>query len=1158
MALELKSPDGFAAAGRDGCAVLRWEPVSGADGYRLYFYAADEPDKLIKARYSQKCAKGILGFTNGKMYLAQVCAYVRENGVEILGECTEKRPFTPVSEKLRAQNTICLEPGESAQLCWEADNRVPAASFTSDNTSVAVVDSTGKVTAKAHGCANITITSEDRQRFVSCVEVGRTFFTAENRAVLMFGGDMMCTVSQQRSAAVHGYDFSDTFRQLREILSGADLSAAVLEAPCCDGASFESEQRRTADGAPNSNAPSTYISAAASAGLDGIITAANRSCTPHMFSDTVSEIKRSGMRNIGTCGDSPEIFDVRGIRVAIIACTMITNGGAEADETNSGGIYSRKYFTEQVARAREMGAEFVAAYMHWGVLNSSQVRGAQAEEAQFIADSGADMIFGSHSHMVQRFVNITAQDGRTVPCAYSLGNLVSAMSEMDGNRDGIILRAELCRTESGIAVRCSCIPVMTEDRSWGAEVVPVFPPHSDISRASLERTQEAVGNRLHCFAFRPRIFLSGSAQLDRIFTEGQGFRCSRAAMRLSQISLGCLGLSAELLEDGAGNKLRLDLTKDIGYAIRSAQPDYVAVDMYAAAYTSCFMLPAMPGEEPQFFTDTKAFRQSRFYHENRDRLARIKPPFGESVWKPLLKRYCERLLAEVPADRIILFRNKFSTHSAKDGELRVCHPRKSINRFMTAMEDYFISFVKPMIVDLSGSYFTAGDKADDHEQTYYADAYRAALELTSGKGRTCISIPDERLWFGRVMKYYANMTERSYFSWLLDMEQASDQIIAYTSAEFSAANSERILKLKRSGNCELTAVRDFFAGDSGAADIIRAADIIHALLGGHLDRSYDFFEPAFRGRFGIIRKMVRLLSMETGAAVNEESAELVFLLRGKPQLRRYVSSLNKMTLDIWGSSVSRESANCCREAHIGTYIFKQPQILAFDPPVDVVLPEETEAFNGSRWRRRNLQDALLRSGDADIKGSDSRWILVDFCDVISRMAEYRGELFEIDDFIRRTDFYRSIQGECRECWLFERREMKRCSESITRFGEMLKEKYGEHIILIKTEPKDKYIDLDHRLRQMETDNMFVIKKKFISLCEERFANTTGCCVIDISRSFYASDSFPLGGADIVHYEDEFYRQAGAYISELISGGGRRVFNTVDENYILLRDMRAQR
>lgn len=1160
MAQVLKAPEGFTVTGKDGCALLKWNAVSGAVGYRLFFYRSDEPDAVFKARYSQNCTKSILGFTNGREYLAQVCAYATENGKEILGERTEKLPFVPQSVKLKAQNTLCLEPGETAQLYWEEANRIPEAVFTSDDPAVAAVDDTGMVTAVARGSAEITIISETSQRFVTRVEVGRSLSCREGKAVLMFAGDIMCTANQQRAAAAHRFDFHDSFRQVKNILAGADLSIAVLEASCFDGAPFELEQRRSADGMPNSNAPSTFISAAAAAGLGALVTAANRSCSDSAFRATVTEIKRCGMRNIGTLGDNPVLVNIKGIRVALIACTMITNGAPQAaSNAEQNGVYSREYFLEMVNFARRKGAEFVAVYQHWGVLNSAQVRKTQTDEAQFMADAGADLIIGSHPHMVQRFSVIRAADGRKVPCAYSTGNFLSSMSEMDGNRDGIILRAELRKTETGVSARVSYIPCRTEDRYWGAEAVPLYSPYSEESGASLERIKAAVGKGISGFSFRTRVFLSGSVLLDRIFRFGGGFRCSRAAMRLSQISLGCAeSIPPENIEAAAGNKLRLDLGKDIAAAIRAAAPDYVAVDFYAAVYTGCFRLEGEIGEEPCFFTNTKAFRESEFYRENRDRLTKVDPPFGEAVWKPLVKRYAERLLEVMPPERIILYRNQFGTHSAKEHELRIAQPKKNRNRSLRAMEDYFISIVEPLTVDLAGHYFTTGEESADYEDAYYADAYRASVELTNGEGRTGVFLPDEELWFGRVMKYYDNMKQRSYFSWLLDMNNAADQIIAYTSKEFTAANRERILRLKRTGTAGLSSVRDFFDGDSGAEDIVRAADIIHSLLNGHIDRSYEFFEPAFRGHFSIVRKMVRLLAAETGAAVNEQSAELVFLLRGKPQMRRYISALNKMTVDIWGSSVSRESANCCREAHIGTYIYKQPPILAFEPPVKVELPENPEAFCGSRWRRRNLQDSLLRSGDADIVGSEARWIIVDLCDVISPMTEYNGALFQTDDFIRRTDFYKSIQSECRDCWLFEKRSMKYCYDAMTRFANMIKDKYGEHIILIKTEPKNRYIDLDYRLRNMDTDSLFQIKKKFISLCEERFANVTGCSVIDISRKFYASDSFPLGGADIVHYEDEFYRQAGAYISEIITGGSRRVFNRVDENYLLLRDMRINR
>ena len=1164
MAEVLKAPGGFTVTGKDGCASLKWNEVTGAEGYRIFFYKAEEPETVIKSRYSQKCGKGILGFMNGTEYLAEVCAYRTKDGKEVLGKRTEKLPFVPVSQKLKAQNTICLKPGESAQIVWELANSVPAATFSSDNAAVASVDDKGRVTAKSKGTAAVTVTAEG-QRFVTRVEVERSQQQSSPRAVLMFTGDLMCSVKHQRAAANYGYDIHDAFRRVRELLSGADLAAGVLETTCFDGAPYEHELLRLPGGSPNCNSPSTFVSAAASAGFDVLVTANNHNCDggAEGLRSTVDAIKRCGMKNVGTLGENPVFVGVKGFRIAIIACTMISNKtegclseGSGILCVNPAGTYSRDYFTELVNRAKAEGAEYIVAYQHWGCMNSSRVRKSQVQEAQFMADAGADIIIGSHPHMVQRFGWVKSSDGRRVPCAYSLGNFLTTMSEMDGNRDGVILRAELRRTESGIEAKVSCIPCMTADREWGAEILPVYPPFSGESSRSLERTRTVLGEGISVFDPRPKVFLSGSVLLNKIFKSGKGFRTDRTALLLSQISLGCTkkASAGEIAEE----RLRLDIEKDIASAVRKSSPDYIAVDFYAAASVACYKLEGEIGEDPCFFTGSKSFKKSAFYKENKEKFTKINPPFGEAVWKPLVRSYTEQLLTAMPGERIILFRHRFGNHMVKCGELRNYTPKASVNRLMRAMEDYFITLAKPLVVDLSEHYFVKEDTPVGFEEGYYQDAYRAAEKLTSGSGRTFISQPDENIWFGRVMKYYDSMTARAYQSWLLDMDCAADQMIAYTSAEFAARNSERLLRLKRAGNPELTHVREFFEGDPGAEALCQAADIIHALLNGHIDRSYDFFAPAFRGHYSIIRKMVRLLSAEIGASVNEDSAELVFLLRGKPQMKRYITALNRMTLDIWGSCVSRESANRSKDAYIGTYIFKQSPILAFEPSIEVEFPEGTEKFCGNKWRRRTLRDSFLRSGDADIKGSDSRWILLDFYDLISRMAEYHGALFEIDDFICRTDFYKEIQPECTECYLFEKRDMKYCFETMTRFAKIILEKYGEHIILIKTEPKDMFINLDYRLEPLEDDGMFEIKKKFISLCEERFASVTGCYVIDISKHFYSSDSFPLGGAHIVHYEDEFYRQTGEYINEILSGSSRRVFSTVDDNYLLLRNLRLNR
>lgn len=1167
MSEKPKVPQGFSVQGRDGSAFVKWDHASGIYGYKLFFYSADEPDKVIKAVYVRKSGRCISGFRNNHEYFAEICAYSMNNGREIMGQRSERKSFTPHVLRLKAQKTMVLGSGMKKQISWESAAGMPPMTFSSDNSNVASVDSTGMVTAKLSGSTRIRLTSvNDNQSFVTKVIVDRKCVPAENRAVLMFTGEIMCTAKQQKMAG-YGFDFSDSFRQLRNILSEADFSAGVLETVCCDDQPYEYEQSRTENGVPNCNSPSSFIAAVSDCGFDAVITSANnRTYGTAGLLCTTNRVKSCGMSNVGTAGDNPFITDIRGIRTAVIACTMVSNRTEQPVEDicceNPYGVYSREYFTGLVDKARRAGAEYIVVFMHWGAVNTSQVRKHQTEEAQFIADSGADIIIGSHPHMLQSFKRISTEDGRSVPCAYSMGNILSSMSEFESNRDGAVLRVELCRNADGINTRVSYIPFMTEERPWGFEAVPVMPVHSSESAAALERIQTAFGKKIKPFSSRPKFFLSGSKLLGRIFSCGNGFRTSRSAMLLSQLSLGSFSgkenmfaASPDFCGDNA--RLKLDLSKKLSEVIRESGADYCAVDFLSAASASCYKLPTEPGAAPVFFTDFGDFRQSSFFNENRQSLEKIKPPFGEAVWKPLIERYAGQLLEVFPAERIILFRYKFGNRAVKANELRNCQPPKSLNRFVREMEEYFISLVSPRVVDLSGNYFTDGSKGMEYEPDYYQDAYNAVVRLTDGSCRTCIRLPDEEIWFGRVMKYYRSMTARACYGWLLDMECAADLIIAYTSAEFAGRNKERLMRLRRSGNCQLSAVRNFFDGDKGAEEIVRAADIINALLNGHTDRSYDFFEPAFRGHYSIIRRLVRLLSAEIGVPVNEESAELAFLLRGKPQLKRYVASLNRMTLDIWGSCVSRESANRSCAAHIGTYIVNQPPVLAFEPPVGLTLPDNPEAFCGSRWRKRTLFDSLMHSGDADIKGSDAQWILLDFYGLINRMAEYKGGLFAIDDFILRTDFYKEIKPDCRECYIFEKRDMKFCFEMMTRFARLIAEKYSGHIILIKTEPKDSFIDLDNRLRRFEDDVMYEIKKKFIALCEERFASVTGCYVIDISKHFYSSDSYPFGGADIVHYEDEFYRQTGRYIDEIIGGTDKRVFSTVDENYLLLRNMRLR-
>lgn len=1164
MSQRLKAPENFYVTGKDGASLSKWDKVDGAVGYKLQFFFADDPDKCIKSRYAQGCQKTILGFENGREYLVRVCAFSYEGSTEVRGNYTEKLPFVPISVKLKAQGTVCLKIGETEQLICECNGESPSVKYISENPDIASVSPSGVVTAKASGVGYIKITANDGQTFRTKIAVERSLNSGSGKAVLMLAGDLMCAVNHQRAAEKYSYDFNDAFSSIKSTFDKADYVVGVLETSCYDPHPYEHEQLRLRKGSPNCNSPSTFISACANAGFNGLVTANNHNCDTGKagLEATVEEIKRYGMENFGTMGDNPVVVKVNGIKIGFIACCMISNGlegefgGDMLSVVNIIGKYDNDYFVELVNRAKAMGAEYVIAYQHWGRMNSLKTVKSQRETAQFMAESGADLIVGSHPHVVQRFTYIKTESGKRVPCAYSLGNFLTSMKELRENRDSAILRVALTRENGSIRARLSYIPCRSEDIDQGVATVTAFPPHSDQSRESFLRTKSTLGALINHFEYRPTVMFSGSAILDDIFKAGRGFRVDKTAMYLSQMSLGS-EKSFEPPED-CNEVLALEIGKDLAGYIKRTAPDYFAVDFYTAATVSCHRIDSVKTEEPCYFTNVKKFRRSEFFARHSYDTIRVRPPFGENIWKPLIKRYSEIVKAAMPHDRVILFRCNVSGKRFIGSELRTTPAPERRNKLMREMEDLFISIVNPIVIDLSSNFFAEVDSSIKFENEYYINAYNAVVEATAQKGRSYISVPDEELWFDRVLKYYDNMTARAYQSWLLDMDNAADKIISRTTKEFAARNRPRLLQLKRAGKSDLAALRDFFVNDSGAEEIIRAGEIIAVLERGNLSKSYDFFEPAFTGKYNILKTMVRLLSAEMGIAVNESSAETVFLLRGKPQFKRYTATMNKMTIDIWGSCVSRESINRCKDAFVGKYIFKQAPILTYDPPIDIEFPDGAEAFCGSYWRRRTMRGSFNRNGFETLDESEAHWIMLDFYDLICTMAEYKGGLFEIDDFIRRTDFYKNIKSDCRECYLFEKRDMKFCFEAISRFAREIHDRYEDRIILVKTEPKDSYITVDYRLKPFEDEELFDIKKKFISLCEERFSGVTGCYVIDISKHFYSSDTFPLGGAHIVHYEEEFYRQTAEYISEILRGSERKNYSTVDDNYLLLRSLKLNR
>ena len=146
-------------------------------------------------------------------------------------------------------------------------------------------------------------------------------------------------------------------------------------------------------------------------------------------------------RETGAC-----IQEVNGIKLGFVAYTHSTNTMETAcspDVKEYGVPYIQKAdFKGDIQRLKDAGADVIIALPHWGDEYIQQPDGNQIYYAGKLASAGADIILGSHSHMVQPMEYKVFTDangvGREVFAIFSMGNFISDMTKKYTD-SGIIL-----------------------------------------------------------------------------------------------------------------------------------------------------------------------------------------------------------------------------------------------------------------------------------------------------------------------------------------------------------------------------------------------------------------------------------------------------------------------------------------------------------------------------------------------------------------------------------------------------------------------------------------------------------------------------------------------------------------------------------------------
>lgn len=123
------------------------------------------------------------------------------------------------------------------------------------------------------------------------------------------------------------------------------------------------------------------------------------------------------------------IETVNGINVAYLGCTEQTNGLSLPDDTEVVLMLTsyENEIQQWIAAAKEK-ADVVIINVHWGVEYTHEPTEEQRRFAQKLASWGADVIVGTHPHVIQPVEFIDNADGSRTLVAYSLGNFISAQN----------------------------------------------------------------------------------------------------------------------------------------------------------------------------------------------------------------------------------------------------------------------------------------------------------------------------------------------------------------------------------------------------------------------------------------------------------------------------------------------------------------------------------------------------------------------------------------------------------------------------------------------------------------------------------------------------------------------------------------------------------
>lgn len=229
------------------------------------------------------------------------------------------------------------------------------------------------------------------------------------------------------------YDFTPIFNNISSDINEADLAIANFEGSV--------NSNRKLSGFPLFNFPKETIYSLKNVGFDLLSTANNHALDTGLdgIAETICHINESGMKNFGTLaedGDKGIIVEKNGIKIGLISFTDTLNG---MDSLMRGKEYSVNTFAQDVKsdiHNLKDNSDIVIVYPHWGNEYQLVPNERQIFLKTMLQESGADIILGSHPHVLQRY-EVEDKNNKKYFTIFSMGNALSNQRVENLKKSGV-------------------------------------------------------------------------------------------------------------------------------------------------------------------------------------------------------------------------------------------------------------------------------------------------------------------------------------------------------------------------------------------------------------------------------------------------------------------------------------------------------------------------------------------------------------------------------------------------------------------------------------------------------------------------------------------------------------------------------------------------